>query len=1079
MFRRLEVLLILLCLSLSVALYSYAKSAARLSADTEFEELVEDGVRNLENRLSTYLQSLNGAAAYLLASERVDAEEFAAYVETLNIEKFLPGINGIGLIVPVMEDEIPSFLEEVARDVDPRFNIHPRTERDEKLVIKFVSPLEPNRQALGLDIAFEEGRRNAAVESRATGQPRLTPRVLLVQDSTQQPGFLLLRPVYENEINGVAPTADRGIFRGWVYAPFIGNNLLSGLTKNQGRNYDLAVYDGLMPDTETLIFDSAMENAEKGRFVAAYDLNLYGRTWHVTFNSTPGFDQAYSTVLPLLILFAGIALTILLAVSLRTLRLRGDAMSEVADLRSRQLGAREQENRSIIENTVAAVFLLDERGIVLFTNEAAQDAFGYSDAEMKGRPFDDFLEMLSKKPTNHGFNARGTGKNGSRLMLDVQTNPWTTADSQPRTTAIVRDVTTEINARLEVEETKRRYDLAISGAEIGIFDVDLTTGESVVSKTWHQIMGTTAHSHNFDSQAHFISRIHPDDLPALTQADRACIEGLTERSTAEYRVRFGDGTWRWMRSDAVVVKRSREGTALRLVGTQADVTDLHRSRNALEMSEERFRLVIEEAPVGMALMNDQGKFVGVNDALCKLSGYDRSELMNGMRLANLLEREDIKVMYEQVSRLAANGKSKTYQIDRQINAKDGSRRWGLFNVSWTFDKNAQANVYIAQIVDITDQKKLEQIKSEFVATVSHELRTPLTSIKGALGLFEASGAEHMTPASARLIEIAKTNADRLTAIVNDILDLEKISSGEIVFNYENIGISEIASASVDEMMPFSVGHRNTLFLQLPDDDITVYADVGRTKQVLANLISNACKYSDPDTDVTIRVERIKDEAIVFVQNIGPGVPESFRQRIFQAFSQADGSDTRSKGGTGLGLNITRQIVWRQGGNVGFESVPGGPTVFWFTCPISVVNTLVPKAEQPTLRKIDTGSMRILHLEDDLDFAEVFRSGIKDDAEVTNVVTLAEARVALAKGQFDVVLLDWSVPDGNGSEIIDLIKESNSGAKIIGLSADSTPVEDPRIVCNLIKSRTEMAQVVRIVRNKGAKNAGGNLRIIGN
>ncbi|MBO28393.1 MAG: hypothetical protein CML61_06490, partial [Rhodobacteraceae bacterium] len=145
-----EIFLIILCLSLSIALFSYAQSAARLSADTEFSELVEDGVSILENRLSTYLQSLNGAAAFLLASERVDAEEFGAYVETLHIRKFLPGINGIGLIVPVMEEDIPAFLEKVADEVDPRYQIHPITDREEKLLIKFVSPLDVNRQALGL-----------------------------------------------------------------------------------------------------------------------------------------------------------------------------------------------------------------------------------------------------------------------------------------------------------------------------------------------------------------------------------------------------------------------------------------------------------------------------------------------------------------------------------------------------------------------------------------------------------------------------------------------------------------------------------------------------------------------------------------------------------------------------------------------------------------------------------------------------------------------------------------------------------------------------------------------------------------
>tara|TARA_R110002049_G_scaffold44333_6_gene130160 strand:+ start:15865 stop:18960 length:3096 start_codon:yes stop_codon:yes gene_type:complete len=1028
----------------------------------EFQRISDDGLQSLVSRMQTYLQSLNGAAAFMNASDNVTEADFANFVETLEIDTFLPGISGIGLIVPVQARREAQLVDEMRRGGASEFAIHPDTGNTEKFVIKYISPSAPNSKARGLDISFEQGRRAAATKARDTGEPQLTQRILLVQDATKQPGFLLLRPVF-----GAQGTDRAKALQGWVYAPFIGANLLNNLSPSQGYSYNISVFDGASADPAALIYDSATDASDLGRYQVSHTIEQFGRPWTIVFSSTLAFDALASTPVPLILLIVGSLLTGLLVLVLRSIRARSVALREIASLRERQIDAHEAENRSIVENAVTAMFILNQKNRILFANQAALICFGYSTSEMDWLDFDDVIAIAPETHSDDQYNAIGRTKTGGTLMLDLQRNDWKTYTGETRVTAIVRDLTSQIAAQDEMRKNKAVFDLALQGAQIGVFDLNLTTGKSEVSDTWRKIMGFPDDA-DLDTQTAFMARIHPEDLPLVRASDEACASGLTPRSITEFRMRFGEDEWRWMRSDAVVIERAKDGTALRMIGTQTDVNDLVHARFALEASENRFRQVIAAAPVGMALTNDQGEFTSVNQALCQLSGFSETELISEGRISDLMPAEDIKKMYQEVMTLVKAKSSDTYQAEYRLTHKLGFERWGLFNVSWTYDKNGRADVFIAQINDITDQKKLEQIKSEFVSTVSHELRTPLTSIKGALGLIDTSDGKPLTPASTRLIEIAKSNADRLSDIVNDILDLEKISSGEVDFHFEDLSLSDIIAGAVQEMSPFATTHDNTLRVDVPDSPLLVHVDQGRTRQVLANLISNACKYSSANTEVTVRAEQLGEVVIVFIQNSGPGVPEAFRPRIFQAFSQADSSDTRAKGGTGLGLNITRQIVKRQGGTIGFESVPDGVTVFWFTCPLAAPGTVQPgKFSTPAARKTQS-KIKVLHVEDDLDFAEVIRTGLGRVADVVNVTSLAQARIMIARGELDVVIVDWSLPDGDARCLLDDLSKMQPQAKIIGLSADSDRARDSRVGVNLVKSRTELDTILRSITGETAK-----------
>ena len=216
----------------------------RAAAKAEFTRITEDGLQALDRRMNIYLQSLNGAAGMMQSSENIEYDDFETFVESLDFENYLPGINGIGFVEPVAKVDEDAFVADMRANGTPGFEIRPETNHDQKYVIKYIAPVLPNKEAVGLDISFEKGRREAADRARETNTPQLTPRILLVQDAMKEPGFLLLRPLF------YASGPREGTFRGWVYAPFIGRNLLQDLTPNQNNVYDFHVYDGDTTDPD-------------------------------------------------------------------------------------------------------------------------------------------------------------------------------------------------------------------------------------------------------------------------------------------------------------------------------------------------------------------------------------------------------------------------------------------------------------------------------------------------------------------------------------------------------------------------------------------------------------------------------------------------------------------------------------------------------------------------------------------------------------------------------------------------------------------------------------------------------------
>jgi signal transduction histidine kinase len=231
--------------------------------------------------------------------------------------------------------------------------------------------------------------------------------------------------------------------------------------------------------------------------------------------------------------------------------------------------------------------------------------------------------------------------------------------------------------------------------------------------------------------------------------------------------------------------------------------------------------------------------------------------------------------------------------------------------------------------EITKEREVARLKSELVATVSHELRTPLASVLGFAELLRYTKVDHET--SQRYLGIIDNEAKRLTALVDDFLDLEKIEAGRFELALESFDLGLLLQRQVEFFGLQSAAHR--LAFDRPDEPLALLADRNRIGQVIANLISNAIKYSPRGGVVTVAAVARDDTIAVSVTDSGIGIPPSQQANLFTRFFRVDSSDTRAIGGTGLGLALCKEIVVAHGGTMGLESSEGTGSTFWFELPI--------------------------------------------------------------------------------------------------------------------------------------------------
>lgn len=370
---------------------------------------------------------------------------------------------------------------------------------------------------------------------------------------------------------------------------------------------------------------------------------------------------------------------------------------------------------------------------------------------------------------------------------------------------------------------------------------------------------------------------------------------------------------------------SRDGSYLVIA---RDVTDLLRTRRHLDDQKTFLRRVVDADENLIFARDEKGRFLLGNDALADflglssnhLEGRFPAEFANGHLLLPLMTGDSelfdglAELRFPEVKVQDALGRHRWLQvIKRLMRLSDGSRR------------------LLVVAVDITERREMERMKTEFISTVSHELRTPLTAIRGALRMLTTGLGGTLSEDARSLVSVADTNSERLVRLINDILDIEKLEAGQLSLVSRRLNLRALVEQALTDNRPYAEAHEVSLELAANAADGGVEVDPDRFAQVMANLLSNACKHSPSRSRVTVSILPVTREGSewleVTVSDSGEGIPPAFQPRIFDRFAQADGSDRRRTGGTGLGLAITRDLIHAMGGRIDFTSAPGEGTQF--------------------------------------------------------------------------------------------------------------------------------------------------------
>ena len=357
---------------------------------------------------------------------------------------------------------------------------------------------------------------------------------------------------------------------------------------------------------------------------------------------------------------------------------------------------------------------------------------------------------------------------------------------------------------------------------------------------------------------------------------------------------------------------------------------------SLISSEKSLQATVENMADGLITIDSKGSIQSFNSAAEGIFGYSQTQVIG--ENVSMLMPEPFKSKHDSyLTKYSETGKKNIIGIGREVKGlkSDGTLIFIELSVSEiTIDDQA---IFIGIIRDITEHKKLERMKNEFISTVSHELRTPLTSIRGALSIIINKSEDDFSEKTNRMLATAEKNSKRLGQLINDILDMEKLDAGMLSFKKDALHANAIAKAAMEAGETYAKIFHITLSTQCPLPNLMILGDEGRLLQVLANLLSNAIKFSPEGSQVRIEVS-LSDAMVRFtVFDHGEGVSETFRPYIFERFSQADASDTRERGGTGLGLNISRAIVEKHKGNINFYRTPENETAFYFEVPVFSLN----------------------------------------------------------------------------------------------------------------------------------------------
>jgi two-component system sensor histidine kinase VicK len=618
--------------------------------------------------------------------------------------------------------------------------------------------------------------------------------------------------------------------------------------------------------------------------------------------------------------------------------------------RSEQALTVERNFVAAVLNTISALVLVfDIAGRIVRFNRACETISGYTFADLAGRAFPEELFPPGERETairifeevragntteSYEINWR-TKSGGTRRIAWTATSLTNASDEVSFVIMTGADVTEQREAETALRSSEERYRQLVESSLGFIWSHDLngvllsinSHAAAALGYEPEELVGTplrdyidTDHQADYDAYSEVVKQDPDQD-----HQGRFYLRGKTgELCIVAYRSKLLQVTG----ADPFVLSHG------------IDITEQTKAEEELNALTQQHQSILDSVGDGIWGMDMEGKLTFINRSAAQMLGYSAQELL-GKEMHALIHHSRADGTPYPVEECPIMGSAKRetpLHVDDDVFWRKDGRLLPVEYVACPLVAKGHVDGIVVAFADVTERRRLDRMKDEFIATVSHELRTPLTSLRAALGLVASGALEKRPEKIPQMLDIALGNCDRLVRLVNDIVDFERIGSGSLPLHKAEWNAIDLLRRAMDPER--STAARAGLTFRIDAQPVDVWVDGDRILQVLGNLIRNAIKFSEKGGEIRLAARASGEKEVTFeVQDQGAGIPPEKLDLIFERFQQADASDSRLRGGTGLGLALCRGIVNQHGGRIWVTSNPGSGSTFYFT-----TEEYVPEAE---------------------------------------------------------------------------------------------------------------------------------------